>query len=213
MTTAHALAALHEEDRYLQHLREHLPHIRAASFALWLEREREHRLQAEQGHRGKALGPWEAIASMREDIDALEAKNVVKPGHIRRRRNEVEAIECELHRLRELADSLEDQVARLNDELREQGLRLGMLANMLTMLGVPWEQRMATADAHEAEVMRRAARISIENNRGIPDHYATKWTMLRAMRNAIMAARIELALEQLPTLAHHGKAEEPGRAA
>lgn len=155
----------------------------------------------------------EALASMREDIDALEAKNVVKPGHIRRRRAEVEAIADELESMQKAMFDLSEANDRLQRMVDHEALQLGMLANMLTILGIPWERRLAAANEHEAEVMRRAARIACAHNpRNTPDHNTPKWTLLAAMRNAILAARIELQLATI-TPHIHGQLQAEGRAA
>lgn len=154
----------------------------------------------------------QALHSIRQDIDELERKNVVKPGHIRRRRAEADAIADELRDLHAQLLQAANKQQALERELEAEGLRLGMLANMLTILGIPWERRLASCTEHEAEVMRRAARIASEHNRNAADHNTPKWALQAALRNAILAARMELQLATI-TPHIHGQEEAEGRAA
>ncbi len=142
----------------------------------------------------------QAIASIREDIDYLEAKKLVKPGHIRRRRSEVDAIAQELLAHDAQLFQAEARIADLEQAHQKDALRLGMLANMLTVLGFAWERRIGIANEHEAEVMLRAARIACEHNVNRSDGFTPKWKLDHAFNAATLAARIEIALERI---AHH----------
>lgn len=156
----------------------------------------------------------EAIASIREDIDRLEKKNLVKPGHIRRRRAELAAITDELRALASELMNAQQSIDQIQRESKLDAFRTGILANMLTILGIPWDRRIAYANEHEADVMERAARIASAHNVNAADSTTPKWKMLEAMRAAILSARLEIALEQsLPIITTNGKEEQERRAA
>lgn len=78
----------------------------------------------------------QAIASIREDIGRLEAKNLVKPGFIHRKRREADAIAAELETMEREIEQLKRSANQLEEENRETDLRLGMLANVLNMAGI-----------------------------------------------------------------------------
>lgn len=133
MSAAVEIADLHDA---LDHLAEIAPLVRAGGFTLYLQREREHLHTVEDGRADLGrIGPWQAIASMHEDIDRMVAKDM-RPGIIARRRAEVHAVECELHRLQTEADRHELEAAAARDRERAAMERIGMLADVLRMLGV-----------------------------------------------------------------------------
>lgn len=102
----------------------------------------------------------EAIASMREDIARLEAKNLgLKPGFFARRRAEVDAIERELASLQAMVDRAEFAEADTLRQAKESDLRTGILANVLQILGFsPWRHLRAPIE-HADDYARAAAMV------------------------------------------------------
>ncbi|HNA32559.1 MAG TPA: hypothetical protein PL010_12115 [Flavobacteriales bacterium] len=155
----------------------------------------------------------QAISSIREDIAALDRKNLVKPGHIRRRTAEVDAIvhalaDYEAHQFR-----LEARIADIEREGERDRLILGMLANMLTILGFPWQSRARYLNADEAAIMSRAAAIAAEQNINISDANTPKWRLRETLQLALIAARMERRLNAIPTpfTAHAQATEEEAK--
>lgn len=107
---------------------------------------------------------YEAITSIREDIDRLERKQVVKPGHIARRRAEVAAIENELHAMQTAVDRVEfaqadAQRAQRNAEEQYQRLRqwceiYGMDLHQFDSMPPSWQRHLprAVITAHQVRI-------------------------------------------------------------
>jgi len=152
----------------------------------------------------------QAISSIREDIAALDRKNLVKPGHIRRRTAEVDAIVHELAAHEAHLARMEARIADIEREGERDRLILGMLANMLTILGFPWQNRARHLNAEEAEIMCRAAAIAAKQNININDANTPKWRLHESLQLALMAARMERRLNAVPNpfTAHAQEAAE-----
>lgn len=128
----------------------------------------------------------QALSSIREDIDALEAKQVVKPGHIRRRRAEVAAIERELFTMLDRINTLERAAAshtamvdRLWDIIHRQLL-------WMRLYGIPdgTYRAQATdlpgvANGHTTEELQRALNFRLEQYAKQP---APAWSIAPGVR-------------------------------
>lgn len=141
----------------------------------------------------------QALASIREDIDRLEAKDLVKPGFIRRKREEADAIEEELSNITTEVEQLKQQLHKLQKEHRDTDLRLGMLANVLSMAGLDPMIHLRRPLANNPDIYYHAARFvaAIRSQAGlcnrIPD-----WTLGEIkdiVAHAIWTARIHRATD------------------
>ncbi len=107
-----------------------------------------------------------ALASIREDLAALEAKNPpsLRPGFFRRRRAEADAIERELMSMELELASHQHRMVKQAEDLRDSDLRIGILANVLIILGFPIRNYLTCpiidADVYElgAELITQARR-------------------------------------------------------
>lgn len=136
----------------------------------------------------------QALASIREDIDRLEAKDLVKPGYIMRKRREVDAIERELAAQAQAVQALEQAKATQEEQHRETDLRLGMLANVLSMAGLNPMLHLRRPLGDNPDVYHDAAEFVHELRRagGLinkPYRY-THAQLLDLVNHAIWAARV-----------------------
>lgn len=166
-----------------------------------------------------------ALASMREDIDRLEAKGLVKPGFIRRRRSEVDAIEEELQRLTRELERLKEATGQLLQERLEADQLTGRLANYITTLGFSFDRVLTDPDPNATEVYHRAAGQVLQarranRTRGInlpPESAATKLQLLQRADAAIWEARLHFKLQRSAArtginLPPHGQEEQQAAA-
>lgn len=133
----------------------------------------------------------EALSSIREDIDRLEARDLVKPGHIRRRRAEVDAIARELAMLRDELAAAMARIASNAKAQREADLRIGMLANVMLMIGIdpiPHLRRPTT----EAETYNMAARFVLALRRQHRHRWPnyTRAEQMELVQGALITARL-----------------------
>lgn len=144
----------------------------------------------------------EALASIREDIARL-AKRTVKPGFIRRKHAEVDAITEELDRLQKEVDRLNALIVHQDKAHRESDLRVGMLANVLSILGfnpmVHLRRPIENADVYyrAAEYVARQER---ERDFGKPErlHIHRTWVQMKDLLiNALWWARLDIATERI----------------
>lgn len=156
----------------------------------------------------------EALASIREDIDRLEAKGLnLKPGFFRRKRDEADAIANELQDLREQVKRSQQEREEAQAELRDQHLRVGMLANTITILGFPIAQHM-NAPLEDADIYHEAAAMVCQQRRDAPQgpnrlpQQTSKAALMDLLTNALWWARLNsYPLQHLIDQAHAKRKE------
>jgi len=164
----------------------------------------------------------EALHNLATDLAELEKRGSVRPGYIAARRREHQAIATELADLATKVQHLTD-AANQEHELRlEAELRMGMLANVITILGHepmvhlrrplygkcytnPDVYRMAAEHVHQDQ--RRAGWAHKRSGRRMPITWAEQAEMLNS---ALWSARLSLMLQPFQYLIdkhHHGQEE------
>jgi hypothetical protein len=148
----------------------------------------------------------EAIASIREDIDRLEAKDLVKPGYIKRKRSEVAAIERELFEQEYRIAQAERTVAQQATEISNAELRIGMLANVLSILGHDPMPHIRRSLANNPDVYYDAA-VYVDELRTKSGRSNRPWTFIKGYHeqrellvNALWSARMNRLLTPTETL-------------
>jgi hypothetical protein len=162
----------------------------------------------------------QAIASMWEDIARLEAKDLVKPNYIQRKKDEVDAIVDEITALGAKIQQLEKELEKKKEAQQESDLRIGMLANVLTMVGLDPLVHLRRPISN-AEVYRRAAEyvcwVESEHRKRLPgkmpfytDPYEgrTLRQQKEIIANATWWARLQIHSEQTEKLADAYKKED-----
>lgn len=146
----------------------------------------------------------EAIASIREDIAALEAKNLpsLRPGFFRRRRAEVDAIDAELATQAATIERLKEECSAMLEQQCETDLRLGMLANVLSILGFDPMVHLRRPLADEPDVYHDAAALVYEHRRAAglsnrTQNHRTVGDLRDILINALWTARLERRLTSL----------------
>lgn len=99
----------------------------------------------------------EALQSICEDIERLEAKQLLPPGIIRRRRAEAKAIADELAAHAMHLQAEQQKAEELRTSLNEARTRAAMLAHMLVIYDI--RPHPLTEPLHMADQYARAARL------------------------------------------------------
>lgn len=141
----------------------------------------------------------QALASIREDIDRLEAKDLVKPGFIRRKRAEADAIEDEMSIMAMEIGHLKEKYQEVQQQQRETELRLGMLANVLSMAGLDPMLHLRRPIGTNPDIYYHAARFvaAIRSQAGLCNRIP-QWTLgdiKDIVAHAIWTARIHRATD------------------
>lgn len=162
----------------------------------------------------------EALHNLATDLAELEKRGSVRPGYIAARRREHSAIATELATLRQEVDRLKEACNQEHERSQESDLRVGMLANVLTILGfdplVHLRRPLNGATYTNPDVYRLAAEQVTANDaaQGISHiihlwrhRHAHVWHLDQLLKHALWHARLTIMLRPFQHLIH-GKEEE-----
>ena len=157
----------------------------------------------------------EALHRMRTEVDELERKQLLRPSLIAAKRQWVATVEHELHHLQQQLAMLEQRMQEQRQHHRETDLRLGMLANVLTILGfdpmMHLRKPLHGSTYTNPEVYQLAAQqIDQLRDRRRPYSRTTHNDLRDLLAHAIWSARLELQLRPFKHLLNqaHGQEEE-----
>jgi len=161
----------------------------------------------------------QALANLTTDLNELEARGSVRPGYIAARRREHQAIATELAKLQQEVERLKEACNQEHERALESDLRMGMLANVLTILGFdPMRhlRRPLYAETYtNPDVYQLAAQQVVENDRtqGIAHimhlwrfRHQHVWHLQELLNHALWHARLTIMLRPFQQLLH-GKQE------
>lgn len=157
----------------------------------------------------------EAFAELAQDTDELEARGTVRPGYIRRRREQLQAIGAELKALQQQVAKEQDRANAMGTEAMDTLERLEMLTTAIFLMGMnplPHLKRPIT----DLPVYRRAlklltTKIEQAGTTGMPWKGRWSWADRNYLVNGLlMEARISIGLERIEQLQkqHHKHGEE-----
>lgn len=81
------------------------------------------------------MSPAEAITRMLTEVDELERKQLLRPSMIAAKRQWVQCVADALAEQQQHVEQLQAQLHQQEQQQRDADLRIGMLANVLTILG------------------------------------------------------------------------------
>jgi hypothetical protein len=153
------------------------------------------------------MNATQALSNLQQDLAELERRGTVRPGYIAARRREHETIAAELHQLQLQVENLKQRCNDEHERNLETDLRLGMLANVLNILGfdpmVHLRRPLSNVDiyyqaAQNVDELRRAK--GLHNN---PQHRMTKGQMKDLLANALWQARFTILLRPIEQKLQH----------
>lgn len=163
----------------------------------------------------------DAITRMRTEVDELERKQLLRPNLIAAKRQWIDTVAAALHEQQDELHRMQQHLQQLKAEHRETDLRLGMLANVLNILGFePWRHLQCPLEGHTytaPDVYQLAAQQQEEQDRR--QGLANRMHLLRfrkeldgILSRALWHARLTLMLAPFQHLiqqhtANHGQEE------
>jgi hypothetical protein len=154
----------------------------------------------------------QALDNMAQDLDELERRKTVSPAYIRRKREELDAIRAELSAGKGHAAQLQAELERAAINHAEDAARVGMLANVLTILGLsPFGHLKRPVS--DAPIYQRAAELISQqrkqpNAKGILREPWTFTARVELLTNALYMARLDIRLRPFMNLLHRTEHEQ-----
>lgn len=157
----------------------------------------------------------QALAELAQDNDELEARGTVRPGYIRRRREQLQAIEAELKAKEQEVAKERARANTLGTEAMDALERVELLGTAIFLMGmdpVPHLNRPLT----DLPVYRRAlqlltTKMEQAGTTGMPWRGRWSWADRNYLVNGLlMEARISIGLERIEELQkqHHKHGEQ-----
>jgi hypothetical protein len=165
------------------------------------------------------MNAQQALTNLAEDADELERRNTVRPGYIRKRREEIAAIRAELKRTEEALVQAQKWANTVQDEAMETTERLSMFVMVLIILGMDPGIHLRRP-IEDFPVYKRAVEL-VERKRAeagtTSKPWRERWTWAdrnTLLNGLLMEARLDLGMEYfrpyLKRMQEHAAEAKPG---